>query len=133
LETTINAKTFGQVSETILLVDDDETALTLGQEMLSKIGYTILTAADGERALEIYHQKQNIIDLIILDLMMPGMGGLKCLEKLVAADPHVKILIASGHPPNRSAQDFLEAGAKGFITKPYGLDRIVRAIQEVLG
>jgi len=119
-------------TETILLVDDDEIVRNLVSEMLSKAGYTILTARDGESALEHYLPQKNEIDLIILDLMMPGMGGQKCLKKLLEIDPKVKVLIASGHTANNPIKSEIDVGAKGFVTKPYELQRILKAIRGVL-
>ena len=114
------------------MVDDDEIVRNLGHEMLSKFGYKILTAPDGETALELYLQKQNEIDLIILDLMMPGMGGQKCLEKLLQVNPKVKVLIASGHADNNSIVTEMSTLAKGFIAKPYKVQKILNSVREIL-
>jgi PAS domain S-box-containing protein len=121
--------------ETILLVDDDEHIQSLGSEMLSESGYTMITASDGEQALDIYHKNGTEIDLIILDLMMPGMGGKKCLEKLLKINPEVKVLIASGHLGDNSAEtnnNDVMSHAKGFIPKPYDIGAILRMVRNVL-
>ncbi len=118
--------------EAILLVDDDQTVRNLGHEILSKVGYTILTARDGETALELYLQKKNEIDLIILDLMMPGMGGQKCLEELLQVNPKVKVLIASGHADNNSIKTEMGMVAKDFIAKPYDLQKLLNLVREIL-
>ncbi|MBW1938989.1 MAG: PAS domain S-box protein [Deltaproteobacteria bacterium] len=118
--------------EAILLVDDNEIIRNLGHEILSKVGYTILTARDGETALELYHQKKNEIDLIILDLMMPGMGGQKCLEKLLQVNPKVKVLIASGQADNNSIKTEMGTVTKDFIAKPYKLQEILTLVREIL-
>jgi two-component system cell cycle sensor histidine kinase/response regulator CckA len=119
-------------SETILLVDDESFLCNLGREMLERFGYTVLMADSGEHAIEIYKEKGERISIIILDLIMPGMGGKKCLEKLLRIDPAVKVVIASGYSLNKTRQEVLDAGAKGFISKPYELTQILKVIREAL-
>jgi CheY-like chemotaxis protein len=80
-------------SETILLVDDDENIRSTGQERLESAGYKVRTASAGEKALEVYGQKPGKIDLVLLDLIMPGMGGAKCLQELLHIDPAAKIVV----------------------------------------
>jgi two-component system, cell cycle sensor histidine kinase and response regulator CckA len=119
-------------TETILLVDDEEPIRALGQELLSEAGYTVLTAGDGKEALEIYHRHQEQISLVILDLIMPGMGGKVCLEELKKIDPHVRVLIASGYSANGPTEETMQSGAKGFIGKPYNLRQILVAVRRAL-
>ena len=83
-------------NETILLVDDEDLIRELAQEFLTETGYTVLTADDGKKALEVYQQNAARVDLVILDLVMPHMGGRQCLEKLLEMNPQLKILISSG-------------------------------------
>ena len=119
-------------TETILLVDDDESVRSLGQQILEDFGYTVLQAIDGESALKLYKEKQGHIDLIILDLIMPGMGGRKCLEQLMQIAPDLKILIASGYSSEGEIRESLEAGAKGFVKKPFDIVQILSAARDVL-
>ena len=119
-------------TETILLVDDEENIRELGENTITKFGYKVITAPDGESALELYREKKNKIDLIILDLIMPGMSGRKCLEKLLKINPQTRVLIASGYSVNGPTKEALEAGAKGFIGKPYDIKRMLKAIRETL-
>jgi PAS domain S-box-containing protein len=119
-------------SETILLVDDEEPLRDLGKQILARFGYTVVTAANGETGLEIYRGKCHDIDLVILDLIMPGMGGTRCLEELLAFNPKVKILIASGHTPEGPTQLALGSGACGFVAKPFEVSGILRAVRAVL-
>ena len=118
--------------EAILLVDDEEFIRNLGDEILSKFGYKILTAPDGESALTLYQEKKESISLIILDLIMPGMGGRRCLEELMNMNPQVKVVIASGYSVNGPAKEALEAGAKGFIEKPYNIKQMLKIVRKVL-
>jgi CheY-like chemotaxis protein len=119
-------------TETILLVDDEEPLRELGEDTLSAFGYSVLTAADGEKGLEIYRQDPERIDLVILDLIMPGMGGRRCLEKLLETNPEAKVIIASGYSDSGPVKETLEAGARSFIGKPYEISQILEIVRDVL-
>ncbi|NNL42261.1 MAG: response regulator, partial [Desulfobacterales bacterium] len=119
-------------SEAIILVDDEEFILELGEEILSKFGYRVYTAPDAESALKIYQEMKNSISLIILDLIMPGMGGRRCLEELMKMNPSLKVIIASGFSVNGPAKEILQSGAKGFIDKPYDVKQMLNMVREVL-
>jgi signal transduction histidine kinase/ActR/RegA family two-component response regulator len=118
--------------EILLLVDDDETTLNTGKKQLEKAGYTVITATDGEKALKIYSYQKDAIDLILLDLMMPGMGGAKCLQALLRLDPNVKVIITSGHYPEGRRLQIIEECARACLHKPYPSDRLLAAIRNVL-
>ena len=118
--------------KTILVVDDDELILIFGKQCLERAGYTVLTAIDGESCLELYRQKQGQIDLVLLDIIMPGMGGKKCLEELLKENPQAKILIASGHDPDEPTREILDAGAKGIASKPFEIRQLLKVVREVL-
>jgi len=119
-------------TETVMLVDDEDYIRDIGLQMLTSFGYTVLTAADGETALEIYRRKKDEIDLIILDLIMPGMSGRQCLGELLKMNPQARVLVASGYSPDVSTRGIIEGGAKGFISKPYEMKEILRGVREVL-
>jgi len=119
-------------SETILLVDDERLLQNLGKEILERFGYTVLIADRGEKALEIYKEKRDEISLVILDIIMPGMGGARCLEELLRVNPLVKVIFTSGYSINGPMQEAAHAGAKGFISKPYELRQMLKAVREVL-
>jgi len=116
-------------TETILLVDDEPIVRELGSDILSKFGYTVLTATDGEHALDMYQSKREEIDLVILDLIMPKLGGVKCLEKLVQINPTVKVVIASGYSVKGPMQDEIEARSIGFINKPYDIKQMLETVR----
>ncbi len=120
-------------TETLLLVDDEDEVRKLGAEMLELAGYTILTAANGRDALEVYARERESISLVILDLVMPEMGGRKCLGEILKMDPLARVLIASGYSANGPAKDALESGAAGFISKPFDLKRLLVAVRKALG
>lgn len=118
--------------ETVLIVDDEEAIRDQGREMLNKYGYTAITAESGEKAIEIYEKEKDRIDLVILDIGMPGMGGYKCLEQLVKIDPEIKVIIASGYATGDRMEELLKSGATDFIDKPYRLTDMLKKVREVL-
>jgi nitrogen-specific signal transduction histidine kinase/CheY-like chemotaxis protein len=118
--------------ETILLVDDEETIRDVGRDLLESAGYQVITARTGQEALEIYRAKSDSIALVILDLIMPEMGGKECLEELLKIDPVVKTLICSGLSQNGAAKAALKTGAKGFIGKPYNSTEMLSGIRKIL-
>jgi PAS domain S-box-containing protein len=119
-------------SETILLVDDEDSIRELGARVLGTAGYTVLTATNGVEALDLYEKKRDSISLVILDVIMPKMGGKQCLEELLKIDPHAKVLIASGFAVDVSTKEALSAGARGFVPKPYDLQQVLRTVRDTL-
>ena len=119
-------------SETILLVDDEEPIRNLGEQIFKIHGYSVLQAPDGESGLKLYREKKDEIDLVVLDLIMPVMGGKKCLEELLQINPKVKVVIASGYSPEGTVKEFLEKGAKNFISKPFNIKEMLQVVREAL-
>ena len=119
-------------TETILLVDDEESIRKLGEQMLRMAGYKVLMATNGIEALEVYRSNQDRIALVLLDLMMPEMGGKQCLEELLKINPKVKVIIASGYSANGPTKDSVEADAKGFVSKPYDTRQLLEIVRRVL-
>ena len=118
--------------EIILVVDDEEFIRDLVVQVLGESGYTVITAPDGESGLKLYGEQQAQIDLVILDLIMPGMGGRRCLGELLKVDPQARVLIASGYALDGPTIEAIRAGARGHISKPYDIEEILRVIREVL-
>ncbi len=118
--------------ETILLVDDESSNQNLGKEILSKAGYNVLTANDGESALEIYREKKEEISLIIVDLIMPGMGGKRCIEEIIKINPHENVIISSGYSTNGAVGETLETYVGGIIRKPYDVRQMPKIVHEAL-
>ncbi|HBD10425.1 MAG TPA: hypothetical protein DCZ69_19415, partial [Syntrophobacteraceae bacterium] len=118
--------------ETILLVDDEEYIRDLGNQVLTAHGYQVITAADGENALELYRKEHYRIDLVILDLIMPGMGGNRCLQEILAINPRVRVIIASGHAAQGSEREILRGGARAFVRKPFEIAHLLGIMREIL-
>jgi len=119
-------------NETILVIEDDESVLDALKRMLEHFGYSIITASNGEEAIDNYLAEQKCIDLVILALNMPGMGGRKCLERLLEIKPDLKTIITSGYSPAASVDDINKNGTLVFIEKPYQLEDLLRTIREVV-
>jgi two-component system cell cycle sensor histidine kinase/response regulator CckA len=92
----------------------------------------VMSAPDGESALQVYQESSDRIDLVVLDLIMPGMGGALCLQKLLEINPAAKIIIASGYSFNGETQKATESGAKAFIQKPYDVQQMLQVVREVI-
>ncbi|PTN37310.1 PAS domain-containing sensor histidine kinase [Desulfonatronum sp. SC1] len=118
--------------ETILVVDDEPELRELTREALEDFGYTVLSAATGEEALMVYKGRVRDIDLVLLDLNMPGMGGHKCLQELLRLDPEANVIIASGYARQGHGKNALTSGAKGFLGKPFQLRELDAKVREVL-
>ncbi|MBI3952067.1 MAG: PAS domain S-box protein [Acidobacteria bacterium] len=119
--------------ETILVVDDEAIVRQLAKTILERKGYTVLTADGGYEALQIYKQKGNEIDLVILDLTMPKMNGRVCYQELRQLDPNVKVMLSSGYSADDAVQDLLDEGMIGFMQKPYRVEDLTRAVRQMLG
>ncbi|MBW2049857.1 MAG: response regulator, partial [Deltaproteobacteria bacterium] len=125
-------------NETILLVDDEEKVIEVGKEMLSSMGYKVLTARSGREALNIVERAQkgspntSLPDLVILDMIMPDMGGGQTFDRLREIDPHIRVLLSSGYSIDGRAQEILNRGCNGFLQKPFNLQELSVKIREVL-
>jgi len=119
-------------AETILLVDDEELITDLGKRILARAGYTVLVASNGKDAEDLYKVNKGRISLVILDLVMPGMGGKQCLQELLRIDPLVKVLIASGYTEKARKDELMAAGARGFVTKPFTMTQLLGDVRDIL-
>ncbi len=106
-------------TETILLVDDEETMRTTASAILESLGYTVITAENGAQALEMFRENQGSIDLVLLDMIMPVMNGKDCFSALRTLAPQIPVLLSSGFTPDKDLEEMKKHGLKGFIHKPY--------------
>ena len=118
--------------ETILLVDDEKMVLYVTVEMLKRLGYKILTAQSGQEALEICKRHKEAIDLIILDMIMPGMSGSETYNLVKNILPDIKVLLSSGYSISGEATEILNRGCQGFIQKPFDVLQLSRKIRDIL-
>jgi len=118
--------------ETLLLVDDEQMILDVGAAMLKKLGYTVHAAGSGGKALQIYQDQGDAIDLVILDMVMPGMGGGEVFDRLKAMDSGVKVVLSSGYSMDGKASEIMERGCAGFIQKPFNLAQLSEKVTTAL-
>jgi two-component system, cell cycle sensor histidine kinase and response regulator CckA len=120
-------------SARILLVDDEEYVRELGKRILERAGYRVITASNGNEALDIYGKDHLSIDLVVLDLIMPQMSGEKCLEELVRINRDVKVVVSTGHALDAREKLLFGGVAKGFVNKPYQMKQLLEVVTRALG
>jgi PAS domain S-box-containing protein len=120
-------------SGTALLVDDEEMIVDVGRKILKQLGFEVITAGGGEEALAIFMENRDGIDIVILDMIMPGMGGGVIYDRLKEVNPDVKVLLSSGYSINGEASGILARGCDGFIQKPFDLKDLSKKIGEIMG
>ena len=118
---------------TLLLVDDEEMVLESGEHMLKHLGYEVLLANDGQEALELYKKNQDKIDLVLLDMVMPVMGGGEAFDRMKEINTNVKVLLSSGYSIEGEAKEILNRGCDAFIQKPFKLEHFSQKIKKLLG
>lgn len=115
-------------TQTILLVEDDNSVLIAGRAILKRLGYIVLIATSGNEALQIYQDNQNEITLVLTDVRMPEMDGLELYKALARINPTVKVLLMSAY----DFPDLLANGLKGFVKKPFSFDSLGQAVRQAL-
>jgi PAS domain S-box-containing protein len=115
-----------------LLIDDEETVLNIGKEMLAEFGFDVVTAKDGAEGLKIFEQQHSQIRFVLMDLTMPNMDGEEAFREFRKIDPKVKVIICSGYNEQEVSQKFVGKGLAGFLKKPYMLNELQIAIQRLL-
>jgi signal transduction histidine kinase/PAS domain-containing protein len=121
------------IRASILLVDDERMVLEVTREMLSHVGYRVTTCSDGPEALRLFREQGGKFDLVILDLVMPNMGGLDLFKAMREVAPDVRVILASGFSVDGDAQRILDQGARAFLQKPYRADDLAWTVADVLG
>ena len=119
-------------TETILLVDDEEMIIDIGTQVLKKLGYEVLTARHGREAIEVYQQNRQKVAMVVLDLIMPVMGGKETYDRLKEIDPQVKVLLSSGYSLDGQATEVLKRGCDGFIQKPFSMTDLSRKLRQII-
>ncbi|MCJ7616990.1 MAG: GAF domain-containing protein, partial [Desulfobacterales bacterium] len=120
-------------SGTVLLVDDEEVILEVNNDLLEAIGYQVIIARSGEEAIEVYKKNRDDIDMVLLDISMPGMGGGEAYNRLKEINSDIKVLLSTGFGIDGEANRILDLGANGFIQKPFKMNELSGKINEILG
>jgi PAS domain S-box-containing protein len=118
--------------ETILCVDDEKPILDVSQGLLETLGYRVLVANNGQEAVEIYKSQMNAIDLVILDMIMPGLGGGETFDIIRSMNPEVRVILSSGYSLDGAAEKIMKRGCRSFIQKPFTMYHLSKKIREVL-
>lgn len=119
-------------AETVLLVDDEDMLIDIGRRMLEALGYQVMVAKTGREAVEIYEKNQDTIDMVMLDMIMPDMGGAQACDRMKEINPDLKILVSSGYAIEGEARRTLARGCNGFIQKPFSLKQLSEKIRGIL-
>jgi PAS domain S-box-containing protein len=123
---------FVEGQETVLLVDDEDMIIDVGTRMLKKLGYKVFAARDGREAIAIFKKHQKKIDVIVLDMIMPQMGGGETYDQIKKIKPGVKVLLSSGYSINGQASEILNRGCNGFIQKPFNMQNLSQSLRAIL-
>jgi len=118
--------------ETVLLVDDEHMVINVGKEMLTALSYKVMIAANGEEAVKIYEKNRDKIDIVVLDLIMPDMGGGEVYDRIKEMNPKVKVLLSSGYSIDGQANEILIRGCDGFIQKPFNIKELSASLRDIL-
>jgi len=124
--------TIARGTETILLVDDEKMILEVSKELLEFLGYRVYAAGSGQEAIAVYMEKQKEIDLVLLDMIMPGISGGETFDRLREIDPEILVLLFSGYSINGQAQEIMDRGCSGFIQKPFQIENLSQKVREML-
>jgi signal transduction histidine kinase/CheY-like chemotaxis protein len=120
----------GRGHEVVLIVDDETDIINISQKILQDSGYTVITARSGEEGIAKYLQNQ--VDLVLLDVSMPGIGGVKCLRHIMSLSSEAKVIIISGYLLSGQIEEAMTLGAKAFLTKPYSFEELRTTVRNVL-
>jgi signal transduction histidine kinase len=122
---------FQKGKETVLLVDDEEMVADTSEQMLKKLGFEVLLARGGREALEIYQKNQDRIHIVLLDMIMPDMGGGETYDRMKEINPEIRVLLSSGYSVDGRAEEILERGCNAFIQKPFNMNELSEKLREI--
>lgn len=120
-------------SGTVLVVDDEDMVRTTTKKFIHRCGYDVITASSGREGIEAFRQNSDVIKLVMLDMVMPGISGLEVYRILRDMDPAVRVLLTSGFHGDERVQETIRQGVEGFIKKPYTLEELSAKLHEILG
>ena len=121
-----------KAKETVFLIDDDEMVVDVSEHILNNSGYDVVSAKSGKEAIEAYKENHSRIDMVILDMILPDMGGGDTYDRLKEINPGIKVLLASGYDIDYQGRDIMERGCDGFIQKPFNMNELLEKIRGIL-
>ena len=121
-----------KAKETVFLIDDDDMIADVSELILKNSGYDVVSAKSGKEAIEVYKENHSRIDMVILDMILPDMGGGDTYDRLKEINPEIKVLLASGYDIEYQGRDIMERGCDGFIQKPFNMNELLEKISGIL-
>jgi CheY-like chemotaxis protein len=119
-------------TERVLLIDDEDMIIDIGSQILNVLGYKVMAARSGEEAVELFGSHKDEIDLVILDMIMPGISGAETYERIRGLDRNIKVILSSGYSLNEDAAQIMKRGCNGFIQKPFQPGELSLKIRQIL-
>jgi len=130
-EASLSRNQRANVQRTILVVEDEQLMLRLLEKFLSRQGYQVLVASDGEQAIEAYCRHKTEIDVVLLDVGLPKVKGMDVLLKMKDENPGVRVVIASGYLEPEVKTEMYRAGVNDFVDKPYMLPEVLETLRSL--
>ncbi len=121
-----------KAKETVFLIDDDDMIADVSEMILKSSGYDVVSAKSGKEAIEVYKENHSRIDMVILDMILPDMGGGDTYDSLKEINPEIKVLLASGYDIEYQGRDIMDRGCDGFIQKPFNMNELLEKIKGIL-
>ncbi len=122
-----------KVNQLVMIIDDEEAVREAVSDILEFEGVQVLTAVDGITGIALFQQHHHDIDLVLLDLSMPGLNGVATFQELRQIDPHVQVVLSSGYDEAEATRHFVGQGLVGFLQNPYNMKNLVLKVKEYLG
>jgi len=119
-------------TETILIIDDEESIILMLSDVLGHNGYTVHASTAAEKGIVLFEKLKDEVDLVLLDIVMPGINGVDVLGEIMKINPDVKVLLASGYSRLDQHENLIEKGASGFISKPFRIFELLKEIRSLL-
>ena len=116
---------------TVLIIDDEENIIEVTREMLESMGYTVMTAKSGNEGIDIFRKYRTHIDVLVLDMIMPGMSGFETMDHIRNINPQARILLSSGYSREGATEEIMARGGDGFIQKPYDMQKLSQKINSI--
>ncbi|MEQ8171883.1 MAG: PAS domain S-box protein, partial [Candidatus Eremiobacterota bacterium] len=120
------------IKDTVMVIDDEQTVLSVAEAMLKKLDFNVLTENDSRKTVELFNNNKDKISLVILDMTMPYMDGSEVFKQLKTIKPDVKVILMSGYNEQAAINHFTEKELAGFIQKPYSVEELKKVIEKVI-